>query len=124
MAFDSSRALAALHGLLDHPERGSVFLLRHHGVTAGYAVVTRGYSLEFGGVFALLDELFVAPAARGAGLGGALLRAVIEDCRAAGIATLRLEVERANAHAQAVYRRFGFTPHDRNLMTCRVADAT
>ena len=124
MAFDSSRALAALHGLLDHPEHGTVFLLRHGDAVVGYAVVTRGYSLEFGGVFALLDELFVAPSARGAGLGGALLRAVIEDCRTAGIATLRLEVERANAHAQAVYRRFGFVVHDRNLMTCRVADAT
>ncbi|MBZ5558214.1 MAG: GNAT family N-acetyltransferase [Acidobacteriia bacterium] len=124
MAFDSSRALAALHGLLDHPERGSVFLALQHDETVGYAVVTRGYSLEFGGIFALLDELFVVPASRGAGLGGALLRAVIEDCRAAGIATLRLEVERANVQAQALYRRFGFTPHDRNLMTCRVAEIT
>ena len=124
MAFDSSRALAALHGLLDHPERGSVFLALQHDETVGYAVVTRGYSLEFGGIFALLDELFVVPASRGAGLGGALLRAVIEDCRAAGIATLRLEVERANVQAQALYRRFGFTPHDRNLMTCRVAAIT
>lgn len=124
MAFDSSRALAALHGLLDHPERGSVFLARQRDETLGYAVVTRGYSLEFGGVFALLDELFVMPSARGAGLGGALVRAVIEDCRAAGIPTLRLEVERANDRAQALYRRFGFTPHDRNLMTCRVADVS
>ncbi|MBI3402648.1 MAG: GNAT family N-acetyltransferase [Acidobacteria bacterium] len=120
MAFDSSRALAALHGLLDHPERGSVFLARQRDETLGYAVVTRAYSLEFGGVFALLDELFVMPSARGAGLGGALVRAVIEDCRAAGIPTLRLEVERANDRAQALYRRFGFTRHSRDLMTCPV----
>lgn len=120
MAFESSRALAALHGLLDHPERGSVFLLHHHGVTAGYAVVTRGYSLEFGGVFALLDELFVVPAARGEGLGSALIRAVIEDCRSNGIETLRLEVGRANPRAQALYARFGFARHNRDLMTCRV----
>jgi ribosomal protein S18 acetylase RimI-like enzyme len=120
MAFDSSRALAALHGLLDHPERGSVFLVRQNGVTVGYTVITRGYSLEFGGVFALLDELFVVPAARGAGLGGVLLRAAIEDCRAAGIPTLRLEVERTNDRAQALYRRFGFTRHSRDLMSCPV----
>jgi len=123
MAFESSRALAALHGLLDHPEHGTVFLLRRGEATVGYAVVTRGYSVEFGGVFALLDELFVAPEGRGAGLGAALLRAVIEDCRAEGIASLRLEVERANVQAQALYRRFGFIPHDRNLMTCNVDDA-
>lgn len=120
MAFESSRALAALHGLLDHPDRGSVLLARRHDETVGYAVVTRGYSLEFGGVFALLDELFVVPASRGAGVGGALLRAVMEDCRGAGITTLRLEVERANDRAQALYRRFGFARHSRDLMTCHL----
>jgi ribosomal protein S18 acetylase RimI-like enzyme len=128
MAFDSSRALAALHGLLDlpgHLERGSVFLARRHDANVGYAVVTRCYSLEFGGAFALLDELFVVPAARGEGVGSALVRAVLEDCRAAGIATIRLEVERANDRAQALYRRFGFTRHSRDLMTCplNTADA-
>jgi ribosomal protein S18 acetylase RimI-like enzyme len=123
MAFDSSCALTALHGLLDQPERGFVFLARQRSVTVGYAVVTRCYSLEFGGVFALLDELFVVPSARGEGLGSALLRAAIEDCRAAGIATIRLEVGRANARAQALYRRFGFTRHSRDLMTCIVDSA-
>jgi ribosomal protein S18 acetylase RimI-like enzyme len=124
MAFESSRALAALHGLLDHPERGSVLLARRDDITVGYAVVTRCYSLEFGGAFALLDELFIVPAARGGGLGSALINAVIDDCRAAGIATIRLEVERTNDRAQALYRHFGFRRHSRDLMTCIVDPAT
>ena len=71
-----------------------------------------------------MDELYLAPGARGIGLGTAALRFAEEVCRAEGIGALHLEVERANTTAQAVYRKHGFTHHDRFLMTKWVADKT
>ena len=40
-----------------------------------------------------------------------------EICSERNISGLHLEVERANARAQALYRRVGFLDHDRYLLT-------
>lgn len=69
---------------------------------AGFALV-RGIAGE-----AELLLLAVAPALRRRGVGGALLRAVVSECAAGGIATLHLEV-RADNEAVALYTRHGFT---------------
>lgn len=86
-------------------------------LTAGYVVVAFGYSLEFHGRDAFVDELFLRPAFRGRSLGREVLRFVEEQCRAAGVTALHLEVERKNTAAQEFYRRLGFQDHDRYLMT-------
>ena len=115
--FDEERAVRALGGLLADPSLGWVWIAESSGQPAGYAVVTHGYSLELGGRFALLDELFIAEEHRGAGLGRHLLTRIAEECRTRGLHAIRLEVERANARACDLYRRAGFEAHDRDLMT-------
>ncbi|GAA4769454.1 ribosomal protein S18-alanine N-acetyltransferase [Stakelama sediminis] len=52
--------------------------------------------------------LAVRPAMRRHGVGGALLRSVIQDCLSRGVETLHLEV-RANNPATSLYHREGFT---------------
>lgn len=115
--FDEERAARALGGLLAEPALGWIWIAERAGEPAGYAVVTLGYSLEFGGRFALLDELFIAEEHRGAGLGRHFLARIAETCRERGLRAVRLEVERANARACDLYRRAGFEAHDRDLMT-------
>ena len=114
---DEDRAARALGGLLEEPSLGWVWIVERRGEPVGYAVVTLGYSLEFGGRFALLDELFIAEEHRGAGLGRHLLARIGGECRARGLRAVRLELERANARACDLYRRAGFEAHDRDLMT-------
>jgi GNAT superfamily N-acetyltransferase len=54
-------------------------------------------------------RLYLRPAARGKGLGGALVLALIEDARAAGIRTFRLETLPGKmSEAAALYRTLGF----------------
>ena len=103
-----ARAPAALDLLLADPSHGRCFLIRDAGSTIGYFVIGFGFSLEFGGRDAFLDELFIAPESRGAGIGKTALQHAIEFCRSEGIGALHLEVSRENIPAQRLYRGAGF----------------
>jgi len=116
-AFDPARARRATEKLLAEPEFGGVWWIASNGARAGYLVLLLGYSLEFGGRFGLLDELFVAENCRGMGLGRQALDFADAQCRARGWQALRLEVGQKNERAQNLYVRSGFHMHDRFLMT-------
>jgi len=56
-----------------------------------------------------LEDLFVAPAARRAGLGRALVGAAIDRARARGCRRIALDTAERNEGAVALYRSFGFS---------------
>jgi ribosomal protein S18 acetylase RimI-like enzyme len=56
----------------------------------------------------LMDGIFVAPGARGQGVGSALLDAVAAEAAARGFAEVRLDVVDTNPRARALYERQGF----------------
>ncbi|WP_067489780.1 GNAT family N-acetyltransferase [Actinomadura hibisca] len=58
----------------------------------------------------MLDTLAVSPAARGMGVGTALLNAVVAEARSRGLREVHLEVVDTNPRARALYERFGFVP--------------
>lgn len=60
----------------------------------------------------LLDGLFVAPEARGRGVGTRLLEAISAEAAARGYAEVRLDVIDANTRARALYERLGFRAVD------------
>ena len=117
LRFDEAAVRRALEGMLGNAAFGRVFLVCAGDEAAGYAVLTFGYSLEFHGRDAFVDELFLHRKFRGQGIGRRALEFLAEVCRENGVEALHLEVERKNAVAQAAYRKFGFTDHDRYLMT-------
>ena len=110
--FDRPRSSAAFERLLADPRWGSAWLLHWEGALAGYFVMTLGFSMEYGGPSAFLDDLFVRPAFRGRGLGRASLATLRAECEAGGVWAVHLEVARDNAAAQALYRDAGFTGRD------------
>ena len=57
---------------------------------------------------AYLKRMWVAPEARGLGLGKRLLRVLEERARALGYRTARLETERSLTEAQQLYRSAGY----------------
>jgi GNAT superfamily N-acetyltransferase len=117
MEFLDERARLALRRLAEQPELGGFWFLEVDGRTAGYFAVTVCYSLEFGGRFALLDEFFVRPEFRGAGIGAKALDRVCEEARNLHVLALRLEVDRRNPRLHAFYGRGGFEPPKNDLMT-------
>jgi ribosomal protein S18 acetylase RimI-like enzyme len=120
MAFSEPAARSALRGVLDDPSRGRAILIELDGDVAGYLVVCFGWSLEFQGRDAFVDELYLRERFRGKGIGSRALEVAAELCRASGVRALHLEVERSNTRAQAVYRRAGFADREFYLMTRRL----
>jgi ribosomal protein S18 acetylase RimI-like enzyme len=117
LAFDELLTPHAVRELLSHPQSGLILLFKSAGTVVGHATITFGFSLEFHGRYALLDELYLIPSVRGRGWGRHGLSLAATTARAHGVATLRLEVNHANARARAVYLKAGFQDDQRTLFT-------
>ena len=82
------------------------FLFECGDRVAGYALLSKMFSREAGGMVVWIEEIYVRSAFRGRGVGGAFfawLRANVPAIR------YRLEVEPSNERAQSLYRRLGFS---------------
>ena len=118
---DVQAARTTLEKIVGDPSLGRLWLINHEDEAIGYLVVTFGYSLEYHGRDAFIDELFVAASYRNRGVGTKAIEFVLEMCPELGIHALHLEVERTNTAGQALYRKFGFEDHGRYLMTRWIA---
>jgi GNAT superfamily N-acetyltransferase len=79
------------------------------GQLVGYLLAVTVFSLEYGGLAAEIDELFVRREVRGTGLGVALLAAAEAGLSERGVCCLQLQLATANLEAREFYRRRGFT---------------
>jgi GNAT superfamily N-acetyltransferase len=119
---DEGEARRAFGELLADPHHGRVWIVVVEGRPAGYLALTLGFSLEYMGVDAFIDDFFLRPEIRDRGVGTAVLSQVEAEASVLGIRALHLEVERGNARARAVYDRRGFREHDRVLLTKKLPD--
>jgi GNAT superfamily N-acetyltransferase len=120
-AYDASRCVPAMRRLIADPRLGRVWVIETpDGAPAGYVALTLGYSIEFGGISAMVDELFVAREFRGKGIGTRALQLVIEESQKLDVAVLTLEVTRSNATAKRVYAKVGFEDRAHHLMTLKL----
>jgi ribosomal protein S18 acetylase RimI-like enzyme len=91
-------------------------------VRDGVALVAEADGRAVGFIFCVLGDrgrktahvtdIYVRPEARGRGIGRALLAAVIEPAREAGLDHVSLEVMMRNTEARHLYERLGFVPYD------------
>jgi ribosomal protein S18 acetylase RimI-like enzyme len=66
------------------------------------------------GLCCYLEELYVAPALRGKGLGRALLEAAMDAARAEGAEQMELGTAESDTAARALYESAGFTNRERS----------
>lgn len=117
-------AIRTLRRLLDEPIRGRCVVLTDEerfpgGRGIGYALLCSFWSNELGGEICVVDEIYVAPPARGQGLATRFLGALTAGALPffADAVAFELEVTPQNARARALYERMGF--HTKKNATLR-----
>ena len=82
-------------------------LLDEKEKTAGYAVVSKTFSQEVGGMAAWLEEVYILPEHQGQGIGTAFF--IEWEKNHPEVVRQRLEVERENVRAIRLYEILGFS---------------
>tara|TARA_R110002110_G_scaffold52857_10_gene153345 strand:+ start:1048 stop:1497 length:450 start_codon:yes stop_codon:yes gene_type:complete len=111
--------VAGLAPLLDGIPHGAAYLIGPPRAPIGYIVITFGWSVEFGGLNAIIDELYIRPGVRGRGIASEALIALPRALAGGGLRAIHLEVDRDNAAAVKLYRRAGFRERDRYMFMSR-----
>ena len=75
----------------------------------GLVMIRYRPSVWSGALDAYIEELYVAPAQRGRGIGRALLEAALDTARRAGATRLELGTAETDTAARALYESCGFT---------------
>jgi ribosomal protein S18 acetylase RimI-like enzyme len=103
----------AAQRLIEDREAGRILIASDDAGIAGIAVMSFLWTLEHGGAAAWLDELYVDPQRRRAGIGRRLTEAAMAVARARGCLALDLEVEPGHDDAERLYANMGFQRHRR-----------
>lgn len=118
---DEEWAADAFATLIAEPSRGAVWLMEQHGALAGHVVLSVRHAMEFGGLSAYIDDLFVRPAYRRQGAARAGVDALVAECRHRGCRSIQVEVGPDNRAANALYRSYGLAEGTDQRQYLRVA---
>ncbi|MBS0123046.1 GNAT family N-acetyltransferase [Thetidibacter halocola] len=117
---DDNHRAAAILPLLDGSPHGAVWLIGPRRAPVGYIALSFGWSLEYGGLDAIVDELYIRPAVRKRGMGGEALDGVAKAMREAGVKALHLEADLNDERLHGFYRRARFAPRNGYALFSRV----
>ncbi|APZ54329.1 GNAT family N-acetyltransferase [Salipiger abyssi] len=117
---DEAHVRAALEPILNGLPHGAIWLVGPRKAPVGYILVSFGWSMEFGGLDAVLDEIFIRPAVRGRGMGGEALHQLVAGLRDAGVKAVHLEADRTDEPLQRFYQRNRFKPRDGYTLMSRI----
>ena len=98
----------SLQPLIEGDDHGGVWVAEEAGGLIAYVALCFGYSIEFGGRDAFVDEAFVVTEARGRGVGRRLLEHALDEAELLGVRAIHLEVAGTNVRARSLYESLGF----------------
>jgi GNAT superfamily N-acetyltransferase len=103
--------LAVSRALIADSDREGVQLIARNdgGEAVGFATVYWSWDTLSAARTGIMHDLFVIPAARGAGVADLLIEACVDECRGHGAVKLGWQTAPDNARARRVYERVGAT---------------
>ncbi|MDD5394370.1 MAG: GNAT family N-acetyltransferase [Thiothrix sp.] len=105
---DPATQQRGLESIISQPHVGQILVARMGGAEVGMVNLLYTVSTALGGRVALLEDMVVAPEARGSGVGAQLLTRAIEVAKASGCLRITLLTDGVNEAAQRFYQRQGF----------------
>jgi ribosomal protein S18 acetylase RimI-like enzyme len=119
--FDLEKMDYLLEKFISDTTLGMLWLVKSDEETAGYICLTIGFSFEYGGKIAVLDELYFKPEFRGKGFGKITLGFLDLQAKEKGIAAIHMEVESHNTNALNLYISSGYKTKNRKLYTKNIS---
>lgn len=98
----------AIGPLLEGSPLGVAYLIGPPRAPIGYIVLSFGWSIEFGGMDGVIDEIYIRPGVRGRGIATEVLLTLPKALANAGLKALHLEVDIKDEDTQRLYQRSGF----------------
>jgi diamine N-acetyltransferase len=118
--FDEAKARHNLNKFIFTPELGRMWVLEIDQKPIGYLALTFGFSFEYDGRDAFIDEIYLDDEYRGKGYGTKVMQMLEERARQLDVHAMHLEVERTNRRGEKLYINSGFSSNDRRLLTKRL----
>lgn len=115
--FNSELSKENLIKFINTTEFGRLWLIQINKITVGYVVLTFGFSFEYKGQDAFIDELYLDNNFRNQGIGKKTLEFLNIQAKKIGINAIHLEVEKHNKKGSELYKRNGYRVTKRTLMT-------
>jgi ribosomal protein S18 acetylase RimI-like enzyme len=96
---------------------GSIWLIQKNAQYVGYIALTYGFSFEFEGRDAFIDEFFIEEHHRNGGIGKQVLTEVQGKMTDLGLKALHLQTEAYNQRAKKLYESVNFKDLKRSSLT-------
>lgn len=105
---NAQKQVLGLLQIIDHPETGRIFVARYNNAVVGMATALSTISTAEGGPVILLEDVIVARPYRGQGVGGLMMRYILNWAQSNGFLRVTLLTDRDNTGALQFYERAGF----------------
>ncbi|MBE0663571.1 MAG: GNAT family N-acetyltransferase [Bacteroidales bacterium] len=115
--FDRQKCLENLNILIRDKQIGRIWMIQSDDAPAGYIVLTFGFSFEYKGRMAMIDEFYIIEKYRNLGIGLKTMEFIHATATELGVNTILLEVENQNEKAKRLYFKQGYSGKDRSLLT-------
>jgi GNAT superfamily N-acetyltransferase len=115
--FDRQKSQKNLDILIQNKQLGRIWMIHSDDALAGYIVLTFGFSFEYMGRMAMIDEFYVIENYRNLGIGRKTMEFIQGKATELGVNTILLEVENHNEKAKRLYFKQGYSGKDRSLLT-------
>jgi GNAT superfamily N-acetyltransferase len=103
----------AFQKIVRNPELGSIFVADDDGVLLGVITLSYPMAARCGGIYSCIEEFMVTEKARGKGVGGRLMEALLNEARLKGC--FEIQVNNPSQMGYPVYLRHGFEDTGKHL---------
>ena len=119
--FDKGQTRENLLLFLADQNLGRAWVIDSDNLIIGYIILAFGFSFEYGGRDAFIDELFLKPEYRQQGVGTLAMDFIEVQALKLGIKVVHLELEQHTEGGAKLYRQKGFKHNDRFLLSKKIS---
>jgi ribosomal protein S18 acetylase RimI-like enzyme len=111
--FKENRIVATIRFYEENENMGEVVMIESNGSLAGYSIIFKFWSNEYGGMLMGIDELYIKRSFRKSGIARAFLHLLINDeMKNRNLAGIELECHPSNIAANHFYKSLGFPKNE------------